>query len=171
AGVARGLRDNVVAGLYAQRPVPGSAVAFALVRRLIAVELQRVQRNGIEYLADLAARGIDEKPYRGDEGRQRGDDLPGLADADRTRAWRIEHQPDCIGPGIHRDQCILDPSDSADLATNDRQLNVYLQEKSADGNKSATACKRPAVHGKATGPAQVAPLRTSGSPDRKWGPR
>lgn|GEM_PF-3820955 len=93
------------------------------------MELQHIQRNGVENLVDFTATGVHEQTYRRDEWGQRGNDLARPLQADRTRAFAIENQPDGIGAGFGRDQRIFNPGYAANLAANDwqRSLPIYRE--------------------------------------------
>src|SRR3546814_5426006 len=90
--------------------------ALAIGRFLVAVKLQQGQRHRVEYLAQLATTGVDEQADGGHERWQNPDDRPRLLHRYRARALGIKHQPDGIGPGLHRRQRVLDAGDPATLA-------------------------------------------------------
>jgi hypothetical protein len=74
----RGRRRDVIAGLDPQRLDVRAMVAFTLIRGFVAMELQQIQRYGIEDFVELATAGVDEQAHGGHERRQRGDDRPRL---------------------------------------------------------------------------------------------
>ncbi|MNN26212.1 hypothetical protein D3C81_1397130 [compost metagenome] len=118
ARISLARRGNVVAGLDPQRFDVRTIPAFALRGGFIAVELQQVQRHGIEDLAQLGTAGVDEQTYGRDKRRQRLDDRACLLERHRPRALGIKHKSDGIGPGFDRCQRIFYAGNPANLAAN-----------------------------------------------------
>ncbi len=89
--------------------------ARAVLRALVAVELQQRQRHPFGHVGDLLGVGIDEQADHRDEGAgglgQRG----GAGHIDVAGAAGIEHQPDRVGAGIDGRAHILLASQPADL--------------------------------------------------------
>lgn len=127
-GIASGLGANIVPRLDSQGLVPAAMEPLAIGGLLVAMKLKRIQRYGIEYFVEFAARRVDEQTNRRDEWRQGSDDGAGLLNAHRPRTFAVEHQADRVCPGVGRNKRVLDPRDSTNLATNDRQRQAPATE-------------------------------------------
>ena len=79
------------------------------------MELQDVERNGVEHRMNLVRRRIDEQPDDRYERRHRPGDSARLHQLNDTRRARPEHEADRIGAGARSREPVLDTRDSADL--------------------------------------------------------
>ncbi len=79
------------------------------------MELQEVQRDGVERGVHLIGRRVDEQPDDRYERRQRSGDGARLQRLHDTRRARPEHEPDRIGAGTRSRERVVDPGDPADL--------------------------------------------------------
>ena len=126
---------DVITGLDPQGLDIRTVIAFALFRGFITMELQQVQRHGIQGFVQFTGTGVDEQPHRGHERRQCSNDGPGLQCRDCPRAFGVEHEAYGISTGLDRSQCIFYAGNTADLAANNGHLDNTPDAKAPDGNK------------------------------------
>ncbi|MCY1543480.1 hypothetical protein D9M68_793000 [compost metagenome] len=87
--------------------------------RLVAMELQQIQRHGIENLIQLATADIDKQANRRHERRQRRKDRLSLRHRYRARTVGIKHQANSVRTRFNGGQCVIYAGNSTDLAAND----------------------------------------------------